>query len=464
MNSTLTVSTNTLYLLLLLTFISLGMSCSSTKELKSAPKHDNSQVLTDSIISEEKEHDTILSEKIDLKPLLNFNFSENIKSIRLTRAGFDQSYPYMDLNGDQLILSFDDLKDESEIYTIRFLHCNIDWTPSPLNESEYIEGFYSNEIIDIESSHNTIHHYYHYRYKFPNEDVQFTKSGNYVLMISDINERIVFSKRFQVYSDQTIIEGKTVRPNNPKYQYNDQALSFSVNLNNLEVDNVLQNLKVIAVQNYRWDNSIWEFKPTFIKDNLIEFKQTNGNHFSGLKEYRYVDIRSLYHHDGKLSNFKTTATSNEAVLFDDEVRSYKSYIHLEDLNGRFTLVNRDQVNPDNESDYIDVYFTLPYENDLFEDEGLFILGHFNNFQPSDKYRMAYDLENKKYIGKIRLKQGYYEYLYGLYNFKSKEIDYGFIEGNSPETENDYLLFVYLHNQFENYDQLIGIKILNTINK
>jgi hypothetical protein len=45
----------------------------------------------------------------------------------------------------------------------------------------------------------------------------------------------------------------------------------------------------------------------------------------------------------------------------------------------------------------------------------------------------------------------------------KKIDDTFVEGNHAETENDYFIFVYYRQMGEQYDKLIGIRQLNSIN-
>lgn len=444
--------------------ILLALGCSSPKPSTSNNENPTNTETTKEIPSTETTTEVINQEASkEVKPLINCNFNPKIKSIQVNRPGFDQSFPIINIQGEQLTLSFDQFGEEVNNFTIKFIHCNYDWTPSPLEEMEYIEGFTDGNIINVESSHNTLDPYYHYRYTFPNEDFHFLMSGNYVALVMDEEENVMFARRFHVFMPRASIAGQTVKPNDPKYQYNDQALSFNVDLGDLTESNVLQNLKVVALQNYRWDQSLWEFQPTLIKDNLAEFKRSNGNHFPGLKEHRYVDIRSMYHLDGKVYSFKNDRLENKVVLFDDDVRSFKTYMFTEDINGRYTIVTRDNVDDQLEAEYVDVYFTLNYNNEMFKEEGLYILGYFNNYQPSEEYKMQFDPESKRYYLKLKMKQGYYEYLYGLYNYETKEIDYGFIEGHSPETENDYVILVYLHNEFDDYDQLIGVKILNTTN-
>ena len=445
----------------------LGQSCSSSIESASINENSISSLIDDSITAIDSNNTIpeIVNSNIEIKPLLNANFSPKLHSAYISRDGFDQGYPIITNNGEQLTLRFDWMDEEAEIFDIKFIHCQADWTPSPLQEMEYLDGNSDLYLEEVDNSFNTIYRYYHYKYSFPNEDLKFLRTGNYVALILDEEENVLCSRRFMVYSNSSVINGKIVKAMDPKYQYTDQSLELTLDLNQIKVDNLLSNLKVIGLQNFRWDNTAWQFKPSMIQDQKITFKANNGNHFPGLKEHRYVDIRNFRYLDGRVHQFQANTTNNIVVLADDPIRSFKAYLSEKDLNGRFTINNRDETLDDvTESDYAEVYFTLPYKNEMFEEEAIYILGNFNNYQPSEKFKMLFDKVEQKYHAKLLLKQGYYDYIYGLYNYETKETDYGFIEGNSPETENEYVILVYLRDQFEGYDKLIGFKIIDRSSK
>ncbi len=72
------------------------------------------------------------------------------RSVNIHRDGWKLSYPIIDLNGPvDLLLSFDDFSNEINNYYYKIIHCNADWTPSSLSESEYLEGFLQNQITEL---------------------------------------------------------------------------------------------------------------------------------------------------------------------------------------------------------------------------------------------------------------------------------------------------------------------------
>ena len=78
------------------------------------------------------------------------------------------------------------------------------------------------------------------------------------------------------------------------------------------------------------------------------------------------------------------------------------------------------------------------------------------------YKMTYDLRTKNYEAKLFLKQGYYNYAYAFRNSQTGKIDYSFFEGSFSETENKYIIYVYDANPMNNYHELIGVKIVSTM--
>ena len=99
--------------------------------------------------------------------------------------------PIIRLNSTETLkLSFDILSNEFHDYAYTFIHCDAEWNLSDISQSEYLNGFYHNFITDYTYSFNTLTNYCHYNFFFPNENVNFTKSGNYIVLIYDDSRQI----------------------------------------------------------------------------------------------------------------------------------------------------------------------------------------------------------------------------------------------------------------------------------
>ena len=76
-----------------------------------------------------------------------------------------------------------------------------DWKKSNLISNQYINGFDSNIIFNVENSFNTFQNYTHYSVKFPNQNTRITKSGNYLLSVLDDVGELIFTRRFTLYEN-----------------------------------------------------------------------------------------------------------------------------------------------------------------------------------------------------------------------------------------------------------------------
>ena len=92
-----------------------------------------------------------------------------------------------------------------------FIHCDSNWGKSEMIYSEYLNGFYENYIEEYYYSFNTIQQYIHYELTFPNENINFLKSGNYIIIIYDEYMNPILTKRFIVYEDILRIKSNVKR-------------------------------------------------------------------------------------------------------------------------------------------------------------------------------------------------------------------------------------------------------------
>jgi hypothetical protein len=63
---------------------------------------------------------------------------------------------------------------------------------------------------------------------------------------------------------------------------------------------------------------------------------------------------------------------------------------------------------------------------------------------------------------LKLKQGYYDYIYALRDPRGGPFETDQTEGNSWETENRYVILVYYRELGGRYDQLLGINMANSV--
>ena len=132
-------------------------------------------------------------------------FDPNFRSLQVKLEGNDYFPPIITRgNDDHITISFDELKDDVTYLRYSLVHCNADWQPSDLVESEYVDGFNYAEIDNYEYSSGTFSQFIHYSFTLPNEDMQMLVSGNYLVKVYRENEpeKTLLQARFSVCENE----------------------------------------------------------------------------------------------------------------------------------------------------------------------------------------------------------------------------------------------------------------------
>ncbi len=393
----------------------------------------------------------------------NHVYLDNIRSVKFHVEGDPLSLPMLPLDGNaRFELSFDDLGKDVKTYTYTFIHCDRNWQPSALTDMEYVDGFLNERIDDFEFSNKTLTEYTHYTLKFPNEDVTWTISGNYLLLIheDDVDGRILaITRRFMVvdYSTLVDIELQQVSPALAGRLKTYHEFDFLVNHEKTPIRNPQREITATVIQNQRWDNAILNIAPTYTRGNKIHFDFQGLIAFPAGKEFRFFDIRTLRTRAIGISDILRYDDHFEVILEKDGKRGSLSYLFRQDLNGGFVIDNFDDFVPELSADYSDVLFSL-YSPTEYQDADIFIVGAFNDWQLTNK--MVYNDAVNSYVAKIPFKQGFHNYAYAFQPRGSKasdkvELNLSELEGDWFETENEYTILIYYHPIGSNYDQLIA---------
>jgi len=395
----------------------------------------------------------------------NAVYRENIKTVMAYRDGFELSNPVMGLNEDMsLIFKFDDMSDDVKDYFYTVIHCDADWNESFISQEEYIDGFVENPVLDYGLSYNTTFNYVNYKIELPNDNLKFRISGNYVLVVyeNQDKEKIVFTRRFQIYENAVRIDGTVRRATLDAFKGGNQEVDFKIYHPNLPILNPREEVKVVVMQNNRWDNAIRNLKPLYIRDRELDYDYDSENVFKAGNEFRYFDNRT-----NRMNGENVIATDFfrpyfHKTLKPDEVRSNKHFFSYEEMNGMFAIESQDQeVNDyDTECDYTFVHFALPLEAPLLGGS-VNVFGALSNWNANKGNEMTYNFDKGEYELTLLLKQGYYNYIYVYVPQGSTVADHTNIEGSFWETENDYQIFVYYRDMASRYDRLVGYQQLNS---
>ena len=397
----------------------------------------------------------------------DWTYKPYIKTVQLHESTFDANPAILRFNGtEQLELSFDDLEADKKDYSIAFVHCDANWEPSNLMSSEFMNGFYEANILNFNFSTNTIQKYTHYSILFPQSNMQFSKTGNYMVFVYQDNdkEKIIITKRFMIYEDKVTVVANVRQAIGNDEQYEKQHIDFNIINSQYELTNPFTDMKVIITQNNRWDNAVNNIKPTFTEPRQLTYSLDDKSTFNGGNEFRFFDSRSLRTYTERVANItRDSSYTYHIELKTDELRTFKSYSFYNDLNGGFLIKNQDlATNPDLEADYAWIHFFLPYDTQT--SGNFYVLGKLTEWRLNKSNRMTYNYKKMGYECDLFVKQGYYNYTYVFLADEKKAADETLSEGNHWETENDYTIYVYHRQRGTYYDQLVAIKRFNSFRR
>ena len=411
-------------------------------------------IIPSSLFASEYDNEFIYTNQIKKK---------SIYTVQAYPLGWELAEAVIELKGDnQILFSFDEIKENIQDYSYRIVHCDKNWYSSGLSEFDYIDGFTENQITDYEHSFNTNINYVHYQLKIPNDDIQLKLSGNYVIEVyEDYDpEKVVIRHRFKIIDKKVEITGEIKHPIAIDKRETHQEVDFSIHHPSFSIDNPHLDLHVVLTQNRRIDGTEKVLKPIFIRKNELVFDYESENVFPGGNEFRHFDLKSFRYQTRFIREITTKDDTTHVITSPGNNRHFKQYIFDQDINGNYLVEVQERDEPATEADYAYITFQLPFDNELKHGD-LYVHGNFNNWQCNERNKMHYDFDSGSYLATIFLKQGYYNYQYALVEHGSKIPDTGYIEGNHWETENDYVIYVYYHDIALNYDMLIGVKTLNS---
>ena len=364
-----------------------------------------------------------------------------------------------------LLISFDQLSHDLKQYSYTVKHLNYDWTPSDISSYEYIDGFTSADIIDYEHSVNTQQEYIHYWFSFPNEDMQLTASGNYVVIIYEDGdaENVVAQVCFSVV--EPIAEISTKQRANTDIEFNGryQQLDIDVNTSRLHIRDA-QEIKVVVRQNDRLDNQVVLTTPTFQEPTRLRYINNQQLIFEGGNEFRHFDTYSTYYAGYQVDAIRYREGEYHAVLEVDAVRGTMGkgagregtpYVTEEDANGQLVVNCEKSEDANTEAEYMWVHFYLPVSQPIMNAH-VFVGGDLFYNQYTALNLMQYDAEEKYYHLQAYLKQGGYNYMY--YAVGENGVATLPLEGSHWQTRNAYSVDVYYRPFGSRYDRLVGKKI------
>lgn len=385
-------------------------------------------------------------------------FDSNVRSLKVCLASNMYIPPVLMMNGDdRLIVNFDYLDYDFHYLRYSVTHCNADWQPSQLVESEYVSGFNYADIDDYEPSMATYVHYYNYQFALPNEDMEFLISGNYLLSVyeQDDPSTILFQTRFSVCEGTVGVYPQVTSSTDIEYNNRFQQVSFDVRYKPGQIRDPFSEFICVVSQNSREDNAVVVNRPMMIAVDHATYDHNRDLIFAAGNEFRRFETVNVHSLNMGVQSIRYYEPMYHAILAIDEPRNEIQYLYDKTQFGRFTIRNAEtRGSSDVEADYLITHFTLDTGGKL-NGGNVWLCGEFVDGYPATQSMMNYDASAGCYTADLLLKQGAYNYMYLWVPDGTSVGQTAKIEGDHYETVNEYLVKVYYRPMGERYDHFIG---------
>ena len=352
---------------------------------------------------------------------------------------------------DRLEITFDEIGEQNSYLEYRLIHCNADWQPSALIESEYLDGFNAVQITDYAYSTATYVHYVNYRIEIPNDDIRILRSGNYILQVYDPDrpEETLLETRFSVSENiaaiNALYNARTDRGYNDRWQ----QLEVEATVDLADGGNPYQDYRLEITQNNRSRSRRTIPVPSRVNGNRLIYSHLPDLIFPAGNEYRRFETVSNSFPGMGVDSLKYMGSNYHVWLKADEPKAEREYQYDQTQHGRFLVREWNATDSNLGADYVTVHWRLEtpeLPGDVYVD------GEMTGGRLEPGNRMRYDRTKGAYELQMPLKQGAYNYRY-LWVTPDGEVRG--IDGDKWETGNQYDIKLWERHPGERADRLIG---------
>lgn len=373
----------------------------------------------------------------------------SVRSIQLYR-GEEHQLPILALQSNQqATLEFDLMVEDGRPLSAYFYHADRIWRRD-LTAAQYLESYQHDNLLEYQISAGTQVPYVHYTYRFPNENIEFLISGNYIVRVTEQGdeEAVLFERAFFITEQATSLAFATDRVLVGDYGFPFiQPIAEFIPAPGTEGD--VFDYNVCFARNGRFDLARCSDRPSLMNAPLMQFYLEPETSFEPEAAPYYLDLANL-------------RASNQIVAADFTASPY--HVELEPdyaafggsglarpLDGQSIISS---VVPIGDGDVRGEYvlsrfvFVPPDERRLGGD--VLVTGSFNGWRYDSAYRMEWVPENRRYEGDILLKQGQYEYRYVSRDRRA-------LQQSMPQSSSQLLAFVYYDDPSLQTDRLLAVK-------
>lgn len=362
---------------------------------------------------------------------------------------------------DRITISFDELADDRRYMRYELIHCDRDWRPESLVDSEFLEGFNQADVDEYAFSEATLVHYVHYTIRIPNSGMRITRSGNYLLRVYDESDpdETLLQARFGVCEATMRVGADVTSRTDIDTNETHQQISVTVDTRDTDVKDYFGDVTVKVSQNGRADNEVSVNRPLRVASGKLYFEHNRQLIFDAGNEYRRFEIISTQFPGIGVEDIDYRAPVYNMTLIPDRQRSLSGYLYDSTQHGRFLIREYNSTDSDVEADYVMTHFSL----EIPRQEGMdfFLDGDFTMRRFDPLSRMVWSNATNRYEASMLLKQGAYNYQYLAVPTGSVKGITAPVEGDYFETVNEYEVRVYHRRPGERFDRLTAVTSVNS---
>lgn len=389
-------------------------------------------------------------------------YADRLRTMKVMKDGDFMASPSIRLGSDErIIINFDEWSDDYSDLQYRLIHCGPDWKPSGLLESEYLDGFNIADIDDWAFSSNTFVHFVNYRIEIPNEQINPTLSGNYILEIfeRDNPDETIGEARFSISEHSadifSSVSSRTDRGLNTEWQ----QMELKVVPTDVTIDDPYTMLRVDVSQNGAPYTLASLHTPSRIEGRSIIYSHLPELIFKAGNEFRRFETLRTNYNDMHVDSMRFLSRNYHVWLTPDSERASRQYSYDQTQQGRFLVREYNSTDSDLGADYVTVHFRLDSPEAV--DADVYVEGEFTGWRHDDSSRMHYDYNQGAYLLEMPLKQGSYNYRYvAVPRQGNRRPDPSLIEGNKHETRNEYRIQVWYRPIGARYTRLLSDQTLS----
>lgn len=378
---------------------------------------------------------------------------ESVRTVQLYQGTDERSLPVVALeSSEQLTLEFDLMRQQGRPVSAYFQHANRTWERD-LSPSQFLDSYHSDRLLDYRSSQGTEVPYVHYSYRFPNDDIRFRLSGNYILRVTEAGERdsVLFERPFfvtdeagqlQMGAESVMVPGQQQQSLRPVARYQPPS--------DLQGDPF--GYAACFVRNGRLPDTRCQERPLLVQQPQLEFELERDRAFAPTMADYTVDLGDLRTASGIERTDRTVSPFH--VLLEPDYARFSGQDFDADLNGQ--IVIREAVQgrstPELTAEYVETTFAFVPPNEQPLPGGVVVTGSFAGMDPARGTKLQWRASRGRYEGDVLLKQGRYQYFYDARD----ELLQKMLSAAQARLQSTYSTFVYYQDPRHATDRLLRV--------